>query len=85
MSLFALFVQEDPYTMSRGSELEGFCMDLLAELSKRLGFTYNVHLVKDNRYGAMDASGNWMGMIGEIIRGVSQWPVTSQFMYSMLE
>ncbi|XP_035014997.2 probable glutamate receptor isoform X1 [Hippoglossus stenolepis] len=62
-------IKEDPYTMSRGSELEGFCMDLLAELSKTLGLKYNVHLVKDNRYGVMDASSNWNGMIGEIIRG----------------
>nr|XP_019958808.1 PREDICTED: probable glutamate receptor [Paralichthys olivaceus] len=62
-------IKEDPYTMSRGSELEGFCMDLLAELSKNLGFKYKVHLVKDNRYGTINASGNWTGMIGEIIRG----------------
>lgn len=62
-------IKEDPYTMSRGSELEGFCMDLLAELAKILGLKYNVHLVKDNRYGAMDASGNWNGMIGELVRG----------------
>lgn len=56
--------------MSRGSELEGYCIDLLAQLSKMLGFKYKLHLVKDNRYGAMDPSGNWNGMIGEIIRGV---------------
>ncbi|XP_053280340.1 probable glutamate receptor [Pleuronectes platessa] len=62
-------IKEEPYTMSRGSELEGFCMDLLTELSKIMGLKYNVHLVKDNRYGVMDASGNWNGMIGEIVRG----------------
>lgn len=67
-----LFVQEDPYTMSSGSDLEGFCMDLISELSKALGFKYKVHLVKDNRYGTSDSSGNWNGMVGEIIRGVSR-------------
>ncbi|XP_029362418.1 glutamate receptor U1-like [Echeneis naucrates] len=62
-------IKEDPYTMSRGSELEGYCIDLMSELSKKLGFLYKIHLVKDNRYGAMDSSGNWNGMIGEITRG----------------
>lgn len=63
--------QEEPYAMSRGSELEGYCIDLIAELSKKLGFKCTVHLVKDSRYGLMDSSGNWNGMIGEIMRGVS--------------
>jgi len=53
-----------------GSELEGYCVDLISELSKALGFRYKLSLVKDNRYGAMDASGAWSGMIGEVIRGV---------------
>ncbi|XP_029012947.1 probable glutamate receptor [Betta splendens] len=61
-------IKEDPYIMSKGSELEGYCIDLLSELSKILGFKYKVHLVKDNRYGLMDSSGNWNGMIGEVIR-----------------
>ncbi|XP_070825459.1 probable glutamate receptor [Chaetodon trifascialis] len=62
-------IKEDPYTMSRGSELEGYCIDLISQLSKKLGFKYKLHLVKDNRYGTMDASGNWNGMIGEVIKG----------------
>lgn len=62
--------QEEPYTMTRGSELEGFCMDLLSQLSQKIGFTYDLHLVKDGRYGAMDTSGNWNGMIGELVSGV---------------
>lgn len=73
---YGVFLQEYPYTMSKGHELEGYCIDLLFQLSEKLNFTYKVHLVKDNRYGAMDPSGNWNGMIGEIIRGVSS--VTNQ-------
>ncbi|XP_056241906.1 probable glutamate receptor [Seriola aureovittata] len=61
-------IKQDPYTMSKGSELEGYCIDLIYELSKKLGFNYKLHLVKDNRYGALDSSGNWNGMIGEVIR-----------------
>lgn len=62
-------IKQEPYTMSRGSELEGYCIDLISELSKKLGFKYKLHLVKDNRYGFMDSTGNWNGMIGEIIKG----------------
>ncbi|XP_077409546.1 putative glutamate receptor [Vanacampus margaritifer] len=64
-------IKEEPYTMAEGSggELEGYCIDLISELSQMLSFKYKVHLVKDNRYGAMDSSGNWSGMIGEVIRG----------------
>ncbi|XP_014187915.1 glutamate receptor U1 [Haplochromis burtoni] len=67
--LFITTIKDEPYAMSKGSELEGYCIDLISELSKKLGFKYNLHLVKDNRYGAMDSSGNWNGMIGEVIRG----------------
>lgn len=55
--------------MSKGSQLEGFCMDLLSELSKKIGFKYRVQLVKDGSYGRLDESGNWNGMIGEVVRG----------------
>lgn len=46
-------------------------MDLLSEVSKKLGFKYQVQLVKDGSYGRQDESGNWNGMIGEVMRGVS--------------
>ncbi|KAK6318896.1 hypothetical protein J4Q44_G00101070 [Coregonus suidteri] len=62
-------IKQDPYTMSKGSQLEGYCMDLLSELAKKLGFKYNVHLVKDGSYGRQDESGAWNGMIGEVVRG----------------
>lgn len=57
--------------MSKGSQLEGFCMDLLSEVAKKLGFRYKVHLVKDGSYGRQDENGHWNGMIGEVVRGVS--------------
>uniref|UniRef100_A0A6Q2Y0E8 Glutamate receptor n=1 Tax=Esox lucius TaxID=8010 RepID=A0A6Q2Y0E8_ESOLU len=60
---------QEPFTITTGSDLEGYCMDLLAELAKKLGFKYKVHLVKDGKYGKQDKSGNWFGMIGELVRG----------------
>ncbi|MEQ2198457.1 hypothetical protein XENOCAPTIV_013155 [Xenoophorus captivus] len=55
--------------MSKGSQLEGFCMDLLSEVAKKVGFKYKVKLVKDSSYGRQDDNGNWNGMIGEVLRG----------------
>lgn len=46
-------------------------MDLLSEVATKLGFKYRVQLVKDGSYGRQDESGNWNGMIGEVMRGVS--------------
>ncbi|XP_056131044.1 probable glutamate receptor [Lampris incognitus] len=62
-------IKQDPYAMSKGSQLEGYCMDLLSELAKKMGFKYKVHLVKDGSYGRQDENGNWNGMIGEVARG----------------
>uniref|UniRef100_A0AAQ4QPI1 Glutamate receptor n=1 Tax=Gasterosteus aculeatus aculeatus TaxID=481459 RepID=A0AAQ4QPI1_GASAC len=58
-------IKQEPYAMSKGSQLEGFCMDLLSEIAKKLGFKFRVQLVKDASYGRQDESGNWNGMIGE--------------------
>ncbi|KAK6308526.1 hypothetical protein J4Q44_G00217970 [Coregonus suidteri] len=68
-------ILQEPYTMTKGSELEGYCIDLLAELAKKLDFKYNVHLVKDGKYGQQDESGNWLGMIGEVVRGEAELAV----------
>ncbi|XP_061893862.1 probable glutamate receptor [Entelurus aequoreus] len=62
-------IMQEPYTMSQGSQLEGFCMDLLSEVAKKVGFKYKVHLVKDGSYGRQDDNGHWNGMVGEVVRG----------------
>ncbi|XP_069804931.1 probable glutamate receptor [Dendropsophus ebraccatus] len=62
-------ILEKPFAMKTDSgELEGFCLDILSELSEALEFNYTVHEVKDGRYGAKDQNGVWNGMVGEIIR-----------------
>ncbi|XP_063292608.1 glutamate receptor U1-like [Pelobates fuscus] len=61
-------ILEQPFAMTSSSEMEGFCVDLLSELSQSLGFNYTINVVKDGRYGARDQDGNWNGMVGEIIR-----------------
>ncbi|XP_014465850.1 probable glutamate receptor [Alligator mississippiensis] len=68
LTLTVTTILEDPYAMARGTELEGFCMDLLEAISKMLHFNYTVKIVKDRRYGAVSPGGNWTGMIGEVVR-----------------
>nr|XP_046239369.1 probable glutamate receptor [Scatophagus argus]XP_046239371.1 probable glutamate receptor [Scatophagus argus] len=68
-------IKQEPYTMSKGTQLEGFCMDLLSEVAKKVGFKYKVQLVKDGSYGRQDESGNWNGMIGEVVRGEAELAV----------
>ncbi|KAI4902804.1 hypothetical protein NFI96_011179 [Prochilodus magdalenae] len=62
-------IKQEPYTMTKGSEWEGYCIDLLSTLASKLGFKYDIHLVKDGRYGVKDERGDWSGMIGEVVRG----------------
>lgn len=74
-------LQEEPYVMFKKSDkplygndrFEGYCIDLLRELSGILGFRYEVRLVEDGKYGALDEStGQWNGMVRELMDHVSQ-------------
>uniref|UniRef100_A0A8D0BQN2 Glutamate receptor n=1 Tax=Salvator merianae TaxID=96440 RepID=A0A8D0BQN2_SALMN len=67
-TLYVTTILEAPYVMARGTELEGYCIDLLEKLSKMLNFKYKVGIVKDGKYGGLGPSGNWSGMIGEVVR-----------------
>ncbi|KAK0131484.1 Glutamate receptor ionotropic, kainate 3 [Merluccius polli] len=69
------FLQEEPYVMLKKSDkalvgndrFEGFCIDLLKELANILGFSYEIRLVADGKYGSQDDKGQWNGMIRELI------------------
>ena len=50
---------------------EGFIADVLKKLATKVGFQYKLQIVKDGKYGAPLADGNWNGMIGEVMKGVS--------------
>ncbi|KAM4703365.1 LOW QUALITY PROTEIN: glutamate receptor U1-like [Rhinophrynus dorsalis] len=60
-------ILEQPFSMMADSEMEGFCIDLLSELSQR-GFNYTISVVKDGKYGSKDQDDNWNGMVGEVVR-----------------
>ncbi|XP_008289516.1 glutamate receptor ionotropic, kainate 3, partial [Stegastes partitus] len=74
-SLVITTILEEPYVMLKKSDkalvgndrFEGFCIDLLKELANVLGFTYEIRLVPDGKYGSQDEKGQWNGMIRELI------------------
>lgn len=57
--------------MTGNDRFEGYCVELLHELSKILDFKYELYLVHDNKFGARLSDGSWNGMIGEVLAGVS--------------
>lgn len=59
------------------NSLQGYSIDLLKELSRLLGFTYEMYPSPDGFYGALTENGTWNGMIGEIVNGVISWKVDS--------
>ncbi|XP_010220269.1 PREDICTED: glutamate receptor ionotropic, kainate 3-like, partial [Tinamus guttatus] len=79
-SLIVTTVLEEPFVMFRKSDtalfgndrFEGYCIDLLKELAVILGFSYEIRLVEDGKYGAQDDKGQWNGMIKELIDHVSE-------------
>ncbi|XP_067675457.1 glutamate receptor ionotropic, kainate 2-like isoform X1 [Haliotis asinina] len=71
--LIVTTIAEKPYMMKKerkvddGQDYEGFCIDLLEELSKIVGFRYKIVLVADGNYGAPNEKKKWNGMVGELI------------------
>ncbi|XP_076044322.1 glutamate receptor ionotropic, kainate 2-like [Oratosquilla oratoria] len=69
------FAFNEPYIMLKQSSdqltgndrFEGFCVDLLDEIADNLGFNYTLIVVGDGSYGSKDATGEWNGMIRELL------------------
>jgi len=71
--LTVVMVENPPYLMRkhqedqvRGNmEFEGFGVDLTKELGKMMKIRYKIKVV--DKYGAMEPSGQWSGMVGELV------------------
>jgi len=62
--------EKDGIPLTGNSRFEGFCLDLLEQMSDQVGFKYVLELVPDNNYGAMNiTSGEWNGLVKELIGG----------------
>ena len=50
-----------------GNDLfEGYCIDLLEQISKIVGFNYTIKLVDDGLYGTIE-DGIWNGLVKDLI------------------
>ncbi|GFR26889.1 glutamate receptor ionotropic, kainate 2 [Trichonephila clavata] len=58
---------DDQTKGSNAEQYEGFCVDLLKEMSRILGFRYELRLVRDGSYGSRNSRGHWNGMVRELI------------------
>ncbi|KAL7847509.1 hypothetical protein AOLI_G00222270 [Acnodon oligacanthus] len=82
-TLIVTTILENPYVMYKKSDkvlygndrFEGYCLDLLKELSNILGFNYEVKLVSDGKYGAQNDRGEWNGMVRELIDHIADLAV----------
>lgn len=63
-------LKENHQSLEGNDKYEGYCIDLLKEISKILGFKFQIKLVGDRKYGEKNDQGDWNGMIKELIDGV---------------
>lgn len=62
-------VETPPFIMynKEKDEWSGYCIDLIEEIRKILGFEYEIRLADDNNFGSMNDDGEWNGMIKELV------------------
>ncbi|XP_072227394.1 glutamate receptor ionotropic, NMDA 3A [Leuresthes tenuis] len=54
----------------------GYCVDLLEKLAEDLGFTFDLYIVGDGKYGGFK-NGRWTGLVGDLLSGAAHLAVTS--------
>lgn len=54
----------------------GYCIDLLEKLAEDLGFTFDLYIVGDGKYGGL-TGGRWTGLVGDLLSGAANLAVTS--------
>lgn len=74
--LKSLSFQDDPYVFQKIDEngvvtYEGFCIDLLNEISNHLGFKYEIRVSPKNEYGNCNDEGVCNGMVKELVEKVT--------------
>jgi len=65
------------YELVGNERYEGFCVDLLKEISEIVGFHYTFELVSDGKYGSDERDG-WTGMVRELMDKVHSLTMRSR-------
>lgn len=42
-----------------------------------MGFTFDLYIVGDGKYGALSGTGRWTGLVGDLLNGTADMAVTS--------
>ncbi|XP_074651659.1 glutamate receptor 1-like [Tubulanus polymorphus] len=72
-----VIIQEPPFVMRRhrfnelkgNSRWKGYCIDLIEEISRNMGFSYELYEVPDGQYGAKNKFGEWNGIVRQLLSG----------------
>lgn len=68
-----MMLTKDSNVTGGNGRFEGFCVDLLAHVSKMAGFEYEIELSGGGVYGLIDTeSGEWNGLVRELKDKVRQ-------------
>ncbi|KAI6240026.1 hypothetical protein M3Y99_00486300 [Aphelenchoides fujianensis] len=66
-------ILQEPFVENGGPAetfgFQGYCIDLMESIRADLNFTYDLYLVPDGKFGAIEQTGNWNGMIGQLVSG----------------
>ncbi|XP_023943017.1 glutamate receptor 1-like [Bicyclus anynana] len=52
----------------REDQYDGFCKDLIELVAAKLGIKYEIHIVRDGKFGSEVSPHVWTGLVGEIFR-----------------
>lgn len=75
MNLYTSFLLDLPEDLRKCCY--GYCIDLLEKLAEDMGFTYDLYIVGDGKYGASSGTGRWTGLVGDLLSGTADMAVTS--------
>jgi ionotropic glutamate receptor len=64
-------LREDSKKLIGNERYEGFGIDLIQEIANMLGFNYTFLIQADGNYGSKSKTGEWNGMIKELLEEVS--------------
>ncbi|KAL3237650.1 hypothetical protein MRX96_048174 [Rhipicephalus microplus] len=62
-----VMLKKSAHKLEGNDRFEGYCVDLLREISATLGFRYRLKLVRDGAYGTRDSQGRWNGIMRELV------------------
>ncbi|XP_075750699.1 glutamate receptor ionotropic, kainate 2-like [Rhipicephalus microplus] len=68
-------LKKSAHKLEGNDRFEGYCVDLLREISATLGFHYRLKLVRDGAYGTRDSQGRWNGIMRELVDMEADLPI----------